>query len=174
VKASTAGVRKGLFLYDVTSQSVATTDKTDKKDIVPQFNSAKTIESLNKQLETNNADGDKKADYKVTKITGSSIDFEYEVNFIKDKNDETKTKIDKFTLQLDAENNIVTPDSQQAGQISQRKKIEGTITKDIDFVFDDTHKTESGKKLLYYIQTKVNTNGIVELSIINNVQQTIT
>jgi hypothetical protein len=111
-----------LFLYDITNQSVAT-DKTDKKDIVPAFNNAKTIEALNKQLEKNDKDADKKADYKVTKITGSTVDFEYEVGFIKDKADKTKTKKDTFTLELDTENNLIAPDSKGEGQVSQWKKI---------------------------------------------------
>jgi hypothetical protein len=91
---------------------------------VPAFNSTKTIEALNKQLETNDKDADKKADYTVKSITGTSIAFEYGTTFIKDKTEPTKTKVDTFTLEVDKDNNIVTPDSQQAGQVSQWKKIE--------------------------------------------------
>lgn len=110
-------------MYDVATQTVAT-EGTDQKNIVPAFNNTKTIEAINKQLETNDQDGDKKADYTVKSITGSDIAFEYETTFVKDKTDPTKTKKDTFTLSVDATNNIVIPDSQQVGQVSQRKKID--------------------------------------------------
>lgn len=173
VKANTGGVRKGLFLYDVTNQSVAI-DKTDKKNIVPTFDSTKTIESINKQLETNDKDEDKKADYKVKKIAGSTLEFEYGVSFMKDKADKTKYKKDTFMLELDTENNLVTPDSQGEGQVSQRKKITGTVAEDTDFVLDGDYQREADEKgynIFYYLQTKVNTNGVPELNIINSIQK---
>jgi hypothetical protein len=161
-----------LFLYDITTQSVAT-DKLDKIDIVPKFNSTKTVETINKQLENNDQDGDKKADYKVKNITGTKIEFEYGVNFMQDTIDTKNTKTDTFTLDIDATTNTILPDSQEAGQVSQRKKSEGKITKDSDFIFDNQHKTESGKKIFYYAKTKVNNMGTTELTIINNIQKTV-
>ncbi len=164
------GIRKWLFLYDVDTQAVDTEGNTNK-EITPKFNSTKTIEAINKQLEKNDKDGDKKGDYKVRSIDGTSITFEYGVNFIKDKTDENKTKSDTFTLKVDANNNIVLPDSQEVGQVSQRKKITWTIKKDTDVVFDEKYKTEKWSKIIYYAQTKVNDNGIPELILVNNIQK---
>ena len=172
VKANTGGIRKWLFLYDVTNQSVAT-DKADKLNIVPKFNSTKTIETINKQLESNDQDSNKKADYKVKSITGTKMEFEYGVDFVQDNTDTKKTKTDTFTLDVDATNNIILPDSQEAGQVSQRKKSEGQIKQDSDFIFDNQYKTESGKKIFYYAKTKANDTGSTELTIMNNIQKTV-
>jgi hypothetical protein len=76
-------------------------------------------------------------------------------------------------LDVDDANNIILPDSQEVGQVSQWKKSEGKLTKDTDFIFDNQHKPESGKKILYYAKTKVNDTGTTELTIMNNIQKTV-
>jgi len=172
LKENTGGIRKWLFLYNVIGQTAETEGK-DKVDIKPEFNNDKTIETLNKELESNDQDKNGKADYTVKKINGTNIEFDYEVGFIHDKQDKTLAKVDSFTLGIDANNNIIIPDSQGVGQVSQWKKIEGKIVKDTEFVFDVPY-TFPWTKIVYYMQTKVNDNGTPELNIINNIQKTAT
>gem|GEM_PF-2793937 len=122
---------------------------------------------------SNDKDGNGKPDYKVTKIQDKELTFEYNVNFIKDKSDKTKTKSDTYTITLD-NNNLIMPDSQEPGQISQRKKTGGTIEQDKEggFKIENGYTLESGKKIIYYTQTK-GTNNRAELIITNNIQKTI-
>lgn len=143
-------------------------------DIKPQLDTTKTIESLNKQLEKNDMDGDKKADYTVKSITEDKMEIEYGAKFMQDKKDSNKPKTDTFTLEIDKASNMILPDSQQAGQVSQWKKVESAMIQDQDFTFDGEHKPETGKKIVYYAKSGIVAEGTAEFTIMNNIQKTVT